>query len=101
MNAGFPYEINLEMYWAPEDLLPHDYSVVIWAEKSKVSMTVDHDHESENFPNYKLSSDVTLIGLDGEPIIDGSGSGQDETVDDGFDLPNIVRNANETFTQEF
>ena len=57
--------------------------MVVWAEKSPVTLEASHEHSSESFPNYKLSDNVTLIGLDGREI-------EAPTIDDGLGLPNML-----------
>ena len=46
MQAGEKLKVQVEAYWAPEDLLRRDLSVVVHAEKSPVKMTIEHDHKS-------------------------------------------------------
>ena len=65
MQAGEKLDIRVEAKWSQEDLLPHDFSIVVFAEKSPVVMSVDHDHDGEHFPNFKLSPNVIVKGLDG------------------------------------
>jgi len=92
MQAGEKLNIEVEVKWAPEDLLPHDFSVVVQAEKSPVTMTIKHDHQSEQFPNFKLSENVKLIGLDGSQSI----------PEDNLDLPKRVMSSSDaSLTYDF
>ena len=71
--------------------MPHDYSVVVWAEKSPVQIEANHQHNSETFPNYKMSDNVTLYGLDGEII------GKDTSASEDLGLPVLYKSQDETF----
>ena len=88
MAAGDTVKLEMYAYWAPEDLLQHDFSIVVWAEKSPVTMTATHDHPSVGFPNYKLSENVIIYDLHGNAIVeeaDPSGGGDEG----GLKLPYI------------
>lgn len=66
MSAGESFDITFEALWGSQDLSPHDFSIVVWAEKQAVTLTSIHkEHLSEQFPIYTLASDVTIYGLDG------------------------------------
>lgn len=66
MSAGESFDITFEAQWGSQDLSPHDFSIVVWAEKQAVTLTSTHDdHSSEQFPIYKLASDVTIYDLNG------------------------------------
>lgn len=88
-------KVYVSMIWHEEDLMPHDYSVVVWAEKSPVQIESSHDHDSQTFPNFQLSDSVTLYGLDGKII---------ESVDDTSDalgLPILFESQDEVFEHGF
>ena len=70
MTAGEKLRAKLEVYWNPSDLMPHDFSVVVLAEQSPVRIVLDDHRESEHFPTYTLSENVTR--LSGDKIEDGS-----------------------------
>lgn len=44
MSAGEKFNIDVKAMWSDEDLMPHDFSVVVWAEKSPVKMVIAHGH---------------------------------------------------------
>ena len=81
VKAGDKFDMRVEAYWAPQDLVPHDYSVVVWATVAHVTLTVEHGQQSEHFPNYKLSDNVTLYGRDGR-VITSSDSVKEEEKDE-------------------
>ena len=93
MSAGEKVRIDIEAFWAPEDLMPHDLSVVVQAEKSPVNIIVEHDHESGHFPNYKINPDVKIRPLDNSDKFDDEASeeekvpDEEEAVDD--QIPNV------------
>lgn len=60
MAAGEEISAKLEVYWAPGDLAAHDYSIVVQAEKSPVTIrrAATETPESAHFPVYKLSANV-------------------------------------------
>ena len=86
MKAGETLNAKFQSNWSEEDLLPRDYSIVIWSEVSPVTMVVDHNtHLSETFPVYKLSDTVSIVplnGADGESGGDTSGETGGETGGD-------------------
>ena len=113
MEAGESLGLLLQAYWSPEDLLPHDFSIVVWAEKSPVAMNVRaHNHQSKSFPNYKLSDNVIIYDLNDEPIdrnisIGGDTEGgdveDDKTEDemDTFELPYSSTSIDAIFNDHF
>ena len=62
MQAGEEVEITVRAYWAPEDLMPHDFSIVAWSEKEY--LTLEHvsgdQKESTNFPTFEADPAVEL-----------------------------------------
>ena len=66
MAAGEKLELRVSVLFAEDNLLPPDFSIVVWAEKSPVTMELKkHDHESSNFPNYQMSDTVAIYNLKG------------------------------------
>lgn len=63
MKAGEVIAGILEYYWAPGSLVAHDFSIVVQAEKSPVTIrwNASSHSESEHFPTYKLSANVETI----------------------------------------
>ena len=57
MKAGEKLNLQVEAFWDKRDLVPHDFSIVVWSDGDKpVNMTgVYHNqngHSSQSFPNY-------------------------------------------------
>lgn len=76
MKAGETLGATLQAFWAATDLTAHDLSVVVQAEKSPVTIQMEHDHESSSFPNFTLSDSVKI-----EPMRKRDRSGGDEEKD--------------------
>ena len=58
MKAGETLGATLKAFWSATDLTAHDLSIVVQAEKSPVTIKMEHDHESSSFPNFTLSENV-------------------------------------------
>ena len=118
MSAGEKLRAQLQAYWSDGDLMPHDFSVVVLAEKSPVRIVLDDQRESESFPTYRLSENVTR--LSGEKIEDdsdqkdggndGGDNGHpdnwaecdpDALDDDCFDNPHVNVSADEHLAEAF
>jgi hypothetical protein len=41
MKAGEKLDTNLQVYWSDSDLMPHDFSIVVQAEKSPVKIDLN------------------------------------------------------------
>ena len=89
MDAGEEITITIDTKFGTDNLLPSDYSFVVWAEEQPVDIEVtSHDTPSQHFPNFQMSETVQFKDLQGN-IITGSGSssggetGGDTTPDDG------------------
>jgi len=55
--------------WFDHNLLPSDYSFVVWATETPVSIEVKtHDFKSEHFPNFSMSDSVKLYDMKGNLI---------------------------------
>ena len=59
MTAGESFNAYVEIFWAAEDLAPHDFSIVVWSTVEPVTLTVLNDplninnvHSSGSFPVY-------------------------------------------------
>ena len=53
LTAGETLDVTIEVKFMAKNLLPADYSFVVWAEKSPVTIDVtSHGHESQHFPTY-------------------------------------------------
>jgi len=92
------------------NILPSDYSFVVWASKTPVTIDVKtHDHgESATFPTYKLSDSVKLYDFKGNLIDrEGESGGNDDWVrpddfnTDGFTLPHMVSTSATSFHDKF
>ena len=58
MGAGEVLDLETEVTFSTNDLLPSDYSVVVWAEKQEVQMHSDGSDKSTSFPNFKLDETI-------------------------------------------
>jgi|Transcript_31737 hypothetical protein len=85
MKAGEKLRAVYEIYFAPDDLMPHDFSVVVQAEKSAVKIYMDNSRESEVFPTYKLSENVVRLTGPATPSEDGQSDPADGGSTDGTD----------------
>ena len=52
VKAGETIEVSASVFWGDEDLMPHDFSIVVWAEKSPVELEANRAEENEHFPVY-------------------------------------------------
>lgn len=73
MTAGESLDIEIEVYWPPEDFSPHDYSVVAWSEKQKVNLVSTQNHKYEDFPHYTINPDLVIRSPNGA-IVNGGGA---------------------------
>ena len=62
MSTGQTMWVEIDVSFPEEDILAHDFSLVIQVEKSAVILTKDaHNHEEAVFPYYsKLDDDVII-----------------------------------------
>ena len=85
MSAGQVLQFETEVMFAEDDLLPSDFSVVVWAEKQEVKLTSEGSDVSAPFPIFKLDESIQQYNWNGEAI-DGSqkddGIKDDESKDD-------------------
>ena len=58
MFAGQAIEVMSKVYFDPNDLLPSDYSVVVWAEKQEVNMTSQGSDVNSPFPFFELDKSI-------------------------------------------
>ena len=87
VRAGESFQVFLDADWAEGDLHQRDLSVVVWAEKSAVTLTTNHaDYPHEGFPNYSLADSTKIFDLFGNEI-DMSGRSDD---DDNLPINNTV-----------
>ena len=105
MRAGEEIWAELTLYWAADDLAAHDYSVVVQATQSPVTITKDRT-TSENFPSYSLNVEVPPLEAGNAPggTTDGgdggdSGEGGADFVVDSW--PSIVETADPYMTHTF
>ena len=99
-------------------MMPHDFSVVVLAEKSPVRIVLDEQRESESFPTYTLSENVTKLSgdriEDDSDQKDGGNDGgdnghpdnwaecdPDDLDDDCFDNPYVNVSADEHLVEAF
>ena len=69
MIAGEQLDVTVEVTFGTNDLLPSDYSLVVWATEEPVSITVsNHSGNSEHFPTYKMSENVSVYDFNGNLI---------------------------------
>jgi len=87
--------------------MAHDYSIVVQAEKSPVTIRriTNSSAESEHFPTYKLSANVVNIdgstdGGDGDNDGDNDGDDNDDDVTPAS-WPSVIYTADQTFNHEF
>ena len=52
MTAGESFNMKTEVSWSAEDLVPHDFSIVVWSTVEPVTLTVGDNHSSQSFPDY-------------------------------------------------
>ena len=114
MYAGEKIEIGIEATFGSDNLLPSDFSFVVWAEEDPVDITVtSHDNPSEHFPNYRMSESLQFYDLWGR-LISGSdsssggetggetgGDTQDDDTSVENDFPIIKVSATEDFNEKF
>ena len=62
------FEIRIYTHFSEEDLLPHDWSLVTWSEKSKLTITHADGIKSASFRNLALDASIPIITDDGETI---------------------------------
>lgn len=82
MEVGEKLLATLKVYWSPSDLMPHHFSVVVYAEKSPVRIVLDGGGESKYFPTYKLSENVTRLSNNITPDSDASDQNDDTSSKD-------------------
>ena len=58
MSAGQVLQFETEVMFAEDDLLPSDFSVVVWAEKQEVKLTSEGSDVSAPFPIFKLDESI-------------------------------------------
>jgi len=82
MKAGESIKLKTEVKFGTDNLQPSDFSIAVWSSVSKVSLTLDREHDNEvhAFPNYELKQD--LYNLSGDKI---DGTTDDTTTDDTKD----------------
>ncbi len=91
MSAGQTLGASLQVYFDENDLRAHDISIVVQAEKSPIKISVEGAEKSEEFPQYKLSPDVTIKpmrnrehddGTEPDPLPDDDDKADDDKADD-------------------
>lgn len=68
MSAGETLRASFIVDFDEKDLRPHDASIVVQAEKSPVKITIE-GKESQKFPQYKLSPDVTIYPMKKHEVV--------------------------------
>ena len=58
MFAGQVIQLKTSVFFDENELIPSDYSVVVWAEKQKVKMTSEGSDVSAPFPIFELDESI-------------------------------------------
>ena len=83
MHAGEKLDVTIDVMFGTDDLLPSDYSFVIWSTVEPVNIALTSSNHgssgSDKFPNYTLSESVQMWDLQGNLITNpgegGTGGG--------------------------
>merc|ERR1719232_1237039 len=89
MAAGESMDVTIETMFGADNLLPSDFSFVVWSTGEPVDIEITGGHgASEKFPQFQMSDTVKLYDLNGDlienpghkiPIEGGSSSGGSST----------------------
>jgi len=68
LMAGEEFEVKIDTKFGNADLLPSDYSFVIWADHEADAITNHEGLKSRAFPNFEPKDDTCIYGLNDQLI---------------------------------
>ena len=85
MTAGQALTVKTSVYFGSANLLPNDYSVVVWSTGGLVGMENSGDDEPSHFPSFCFDEGLEVTGLDGS--LKSAGTFRANCVDQAGTVP--------------